>query len=74
MMCREVLLKTCLEQYSTNEDYLIIDCSPSVGLLTNALSSANEVIIRCDLGGWYVAKQIRFQRRRNPDCISGAFC
>lgn len=46
MMCREVLLKTCLEQYSNQYDYCIIDCSPSVGLLlTNALSAANEVII-----------------------------
>ena len=46
MMCREVLLKTCLEQYSSQYDYCIIDCSPSVGLLlTNALSAANEVII-----------------------------
>lgn len=33
MMCREVLLKTCLEQYSSQYDYCIIDCSPSVGLL-----------------------------------------
>ena len=32
MMCREVLLKTCLEQYSSQYDYCIIDCSPSVGL------------------------------------------
>ena len=61
MMCREVLLKTCLEQYSSQYDYCIIDCSPSVGLLlTNALSAANEVII---LGGWYVAAdKFDFQR------------
>ena len=46
MMCREVLLKTCLEQYSSQYDYCIIDCSPSGGLLlTHALSAANEVII-----------------------------
>ena len=48
MMCREVLLKTCLEQYSSQYDYCIIDCSPSVGLLlTNALSAANGLLSRC---------------------------
>ena len=68
MMCREVLLKTCLEQYSSQYDYCIIDCSPSVGLLlTNALSAANEVIIldagAAVLGGWYVAAdKFDFQR------------
>ncbi|MCO7111081.1 AAA family ATPase [Gemmiger formicilis] len=31
MMCREVLLKTCLEQYSSQYDYCIIDCSPPWG-------------------------------------------
>lgn len=46
MMCREVLLKSCLEQYSNQYDYCLIDCSPSVGLLlTNALAAANEIII-----------------------------
>ena len=46
MMCREVLLKACLEQYNNQYDYCLIDCSPSVGLLlTNALAAANEIII-----------------------------
>ena len=46
MMCREVLLKACLEQYNNQYDYCLIDCSPSVGLLlTNALTAANEIII-----------------------------
>ena len=46
MMCREVLLKSCLEQYNNQYDYCLIDCSPSVGLLlTNALAAANEIII-----------------------------
>lgn len=31
MMCREVLLKSCLEQYNNQYDYCLIDCSPSVG-------------------------------------------
>lgn len=46
MMCREVLLKSCLEQYNNQYDYCLIDRSPSVGLLlTNALAAANEIII-----------------------------
>ena len=46
MMCREVLLKSCLEQYNNQYDYCLIDCSPSVGLLlTNELAAANEIII-----------------------------
>lgn len=46
MMCREVLLKSCLEHYNNQYDYCLIDCSPSVGLLlTNALAAANEIII-----------------------------
>ena len=46
MMCREILLRSCLEHYDSQYDYCIIDCSPSVGLLlTNALSAADEVII-----------------------------
>ena len=46
LMCREVLLKSCLEQYNNQYDYCLIDCSPSVGLLlTNALAAANEIII-----------------------------
>ena len=45
MMCREVLLKTCLEQYSSQYDYCIIDCSPSVGLLlTNSISNVQRKI------------------------------
>ena len=41
-----MLLKSCLEQYESQYDYCLIDCSPSVGLLlTNALAAANEIII-----------------------------
>lgn len=46
MICREILLRSCLKHYDSQYDYCIIDCSPSVGLLlTNALSAADEVII-----------------------------
>ncbi len=68
MMCREVLLKTCLEQYSSQYDYCIIDCSPLRG------ASADKRAVRCQrghhpdagaavLGGWYVAAdKFDFQR------------
>lgn len=43
---REKILKGLLNRISDNFDYLIIDCSPSLGLLTvNALTAANSVII-----------------------------
>ncbi len=43
---REKILKNVLFRISDNYDYLIIDCSPSLGLLTvNALTAANSVII-----------------------------
>jgi len=43
---REKILKKILSAISGNYDYVIIDCSPSLGLLTvNALTAANSVII-----------------------------
>jgi chromosome partitioning protein len=43
---REKILKNILIKISGNYDYIIIDCSPSLGLLTvNALTAANSVII-----------------------------
>ena len=46
MMCREVLLKTCLEQYSSQYDYCIIDNAPDIGLnVVNALAITDEVIV-----------------------------
>ena len=64
MMCREVLLKSCLEQYNNQYDYCLIDCSPSVGLLlTNALAAANEIIIRCRRSHsplWHVAADVLY--------------
>jgi chromosome partitioning protein len=43
---REVILKEYLENVSEKYDYIIIDCAPSLGLLTtNALTAANEVLI-----------------------------
>jgi len=43
---RENILKQLLEQISAQFDFIIIDCSPSLGLITvNALTAANSVII-----------------------------
>lgn len=43
---REHILKNALEEVSGNYDFIIVDCSPSLGLITiNALTAANDVII-----------------------------
>lgn len=43
---REYKMKAVLEKIRNNYDFIIIDCSPSLGLITiNALSAADSVII-----------------------------
>lgn len=43
---REVRLRRALEQVELEYDYIIIDCPPSLGLLTiNSLTAANSVLI-----------------------------
>lgn len=45
-MSRELVLKTCLNEVSKNYDYILIDCMPSLGMITiNALAAADSVII-----------------------------
>lgn len=45
-LCRESILKTYVEQIRSNYDYVIIDCMPSLGILTvNALTCADSVLI-----------------------------
>lgn len=46
IMSRERVLKNYLSQVKDNYDYVLIDCTPSLGMLTvNALTAANEVVI-----------------------------
>ena len=43
---REYMLKQALESVKDKYDYILIDCAPSLGLLTlNALTAADSVII-----------------------------
>lgn len=43
---RENMLKNCLSKVKDNYDYVLIDCMPSLGILTiNALSCSDSVII-----------------------------
>lgn len=45
-MSREVRLRRVLEEVRSNYDYIIIDCPPSLGLLTiNALTAADTVLV-----------------------------
>lgn len=46
MISRETLLKKKLEEITEDYDYVLIDCPPSLGLLTiNALTAAQKLII-----------------------------
>ena len=43
---REFILKGNIEQVKSSYDYIIIDCAPSLGIVTtNALTAANSIII-----------------------------
>lgn len=43
---REIVLRDALKKYRAAFDYVLIDCPPSLGLLTiNALTTANEIFI-----------------------------
>ena len=45
-MSRETTLKRVLANYSREYDHILLDCSPSLGMLTiNALSAADRIII-----------------------------
>ena len=45
---RETVMKSYLDELRDSYDWIIIDCMPSLGMLTiNALAAADEVIIPC---------------------------
>ena len=45
-MSRETMLKRVLANYSREYDHILLDCSPSLGMLTiNALAAADRIII-----------------------------
>lgn len=45
-MSRETVMRTYLSEVRRHYDYILIDCSPSLGMLTlNALTAADKVII-----------------------------
>ena len=47
-MSRETTLKRVLANYSKDYDHILLDCSPSLGMLTiNALVAADSVLIPC---------------------------
>ncbi len=72
---REHRLKTALDQIKDDYDFIIIDCSPSLGLITvNALTAADSVIIpvQCEYfaleGLGKLLNTIKIiQSRLNPD-------
>lgn len=46
VMSREYVLKNCIDSMRKNYDYILIDCMPSLGMMTvNALVAADSVII-----------------------------
>lgn len=71
---REKILKNVINKIKDDYDYVLIDCSPSLGLITvNALSAANSVIIpvQCEYfaleGLGKLLNTIKFiQTRLNP--------
>lgn len=45
-ICRESILRTYLEDVKGNYDFIVIDCMPSLGIVTvNALTAADRVLI-----------------------------
>ena len=70
-----MLLREALQSVKDNYDYIIIDCPPSLGLLTiNALSAANTILIpvQCEYFALEAVSQIlssisRIQDTYNPE-------
>ena len=46
VMSRELVLRTYIEQQKERYDYILIDCMPSLGMITiNAFASADSILI-----------------------------
>lgn len=70
MFSRELRLKQSLADIKSEYDFMLIDCPPSLGLLTiNGLASADEVLIpiQCE----YYALEGVSQLTRNIDLVKG---
>jgi chromosome partitioning protein len=73
-MAREQLLRVALDPVRTTYDYTLLDCPPTLGLLTiNALAAADEVIVPVQAQGYAMlgfndlARTIEMARQRiNP--------
>jgi len=78
---REQMMKTTLAKVAADYDYIIIDCSPSLGLITiNSLTAAHSVIIpvQCEYfaleGLGKLLNTIKIiQSRQNPDLAIEGF-
>ncbi len=69
MFSRETLLRSAIDEIDEDFDFVLIDCPPSLGLLTvNALTAAQNVVIpiQCE----YYALEGLSQLLRNVDLVS----
>ena len=65
VMSRELILKDYIEMMRSRYDYIIIDCMPSLGIMTiNSLVASDSVISRT--GGLSSCKRIRTTDQDNP--------
>ena len=78
MLARETLLKKALSEFKENIDYVLIDCPPSLGLLTiNALTASDDLIIpiQCEYfaleGLGQLLETTKLIRGINPDLEIG---
>ena len=70
MFSRELRLRNALSHIEEDYDFILIDCPPSLGLLTiNALAASSEVLIpiQCE----YYALEGLSQLMKNIDLVSG---